>query len=187
MVALGRLLLLFQISLQILLGGERGAVDPLQHLVLLVAAEVAARDRQQLHRADLAGVRDVRPAAEVDEITGFVKGDLRILRDVGQTFEFVGLSGFGKHLLRIGPVHLRAFKRQLAADQLLHRLFDRLQVLGDQPVLHIEVVIKTVLGGGPDIELRIGVKLLHRRRHHVRGTVADRFQRIVAHDSLAIM
>ena len=56
--------------------GERGlalpcrAVDALQHRALLVAAPVRAGDLHQLEVAELARRRDVRPAAQVDELGG---------------------------------------------------------------------------------------------------------------------
>ena len=67
-VALLGLFDLLEVLFQVLLGEERGAVDALELLVLLVALPVGAGDREQLERLDLRGVRDVRPAAEIDEL-----------------------------------------------------------------------------------------------------------------------
>ena len=67
-VALLRLLELVQVGVEVLLGEEGGAVEPLELLAGGVVLPVGAGDAQQLERADLAGVRDVRPAAQVDEL-----------------------------------------------------------------------------------------------------------------------
>src|SRR5581483_12424753 len=69
MVALLRLLELRQVRLQRLLVGPRGAVDALELLVVAVAAPIGARHLHQLEGvAELAGRRQVRPGAEIDEL-----------------------------------------------------------------------------------------------------------------------
>ncbi len=67
MIARLRLLDPLQVLLQIRLGEERSAVDTREHRPGRVTAPVGARDRLQLERADAAGARRVRPAAEVGE------------------------------------------------------------------------------------------------------------------------
>ena len=180
-VALGRFLLHADVLFELLLACEGGAVDALQHFVLLVAAEVASGDRQQLHGADVAAVRDVRAAAEVDKVAGLVKTDLLAFRNIGEPLELVGLSGLLQHLFGFGARELEVLERQFAADQLLHLLLDLLQVLIDQAMLHVEVVVEAVFGRGADVELRIRIKFLDRRGHHMGRAVADRIQRVVAH------
>ena len=128
----------------------------------------------------------MRSAAEIDKVAGAVEGDLRPFRNVGETLQFVGLPGLGEHLLGLGARKLETLEGEFPPDQLLHRLLDRLQVLRQQPVLHVEVVVEAVLGRRTDVEFRVRIELLHRRRHHVRGTVPDRFQWIVVHDSTCI-
>ena len=67
-IALLRFFELVQVLVEFLLCEPRGAVDALQLLVLLVAFPVGAGDGQQLERFDLRSVRDVRTAAEIDEM-----------------------------------------------------------------------------------------------------------------------
>ena len=67
MVALAGLFQLFEVLVQLLLRGPGRAIDALEHRALLVAAPVGAGDAQQLDRADLARVVNVRPAAEIEE------------------------------------------------------------------------------------------------------------------------
>src|SRR5438552_951957 len=67
-VALLRLLQAPDVTLELLLREPRGAVDPLEHRVPLVAAPVGARGREELEVLHLARRADVRAAAEVDEL-----------------------------------------------------------------------------------------------------------------------
>ena len=64
-----------EVRIQRLLGRERDAVDPLEHLVLLAAAPVGARDGEELEGLDLRRRRHMRPAAEVREIPLLVDRD----------------------------------------------------------------------------------------------------------------
>src|SRR5207245_9024501 len=57
MIAALRLFEESQVVLELLLRRERGAVDPLQLLVLLRALPVRPRQRQELERADRSGGR----------------------------------------------------------------------------------------------------------------------------------
>src|SRR2546430_2520475 len=67
MVALLGLLQALQILIQLLFRKERGTVDALQALALLVSLPVGAGDREQLESFDLRSGRHVRAAAEIDE------------------------------------------------------------------------------------------------------------------------
>jgi len=68
MVALFGLLHLLEIGVKFLGGKEGRAVNALELLVVLVAFPVGASDGEQLEGLDLGRVRDVRAAAEVDEM-----------------------------------------------------------------------------------------------------------------------
>jgi hypothetical protein len=63
---------------------ERDAVDALQHLVVLVAAPIRARQLGELPRADLPGALHVRAAAQVDEVAVAEDGDVLARGDVGE-------------------------------------------------------------------------------------------------------
>ena len=66
-VALARLLEPLEVRVEVRLRVERGAVDPRQLRVVLVAAPVGAREAGQLERLDRLRVLQVRAAAEVGE------------------------------------------------------------------------------------------------------------------------
>ena len=82
MVAFLRLFQLVQIGVEVLLAEERGGVEPLQLLAAGVVLPVGAGDAEQLEGADLAGVRNVRPAAQVDELALAIEAQGRILLQV---------------------------------------------------------------------------------------------------------
>src|SRR3954454_10343060 len=77
-VACASLLEPLEVRVQILLRVERGAVDPGQLGVLLVAAPVRAGEAGQLERLDRLRVLQVRPAAEVGELALGVQRDVAL-------------------------------------------------------------------------------------------------------------
>jgi len=90
------LLDLFQprkVLVQLVLRREGDAVDALEHLVLLAAAPVRARDREELERLELRRRRNVRPAAEVRELPLLVDRHLAVC-DLADQFNFVGSPFF---------------------------------------------------------------------------------------------
>src|SRR2546427_29692 len=60
---------------EVLAAEPGGAVDALEHGVLLVAAPVGAGGREELERPDLSCRPDMRPPAEVHEVALAVQGD----------------------------------------------------------------------------------------------------------------
>ena len=78
MVARTRLLEALEVGVEIRLRVERGAVDPCQLRVLLVAAPVGAREPGQLERLDRVRVLQMRAAAEVGEVALRIQGDVAL-------------------------------------------------------------------------------------------------------------
>ncbi len=178
-VALLRLLDLLQVLVEVFLAEERGAVDALELRVLLVAQPVGAGDAGQLERLDLAGGRNVRPAAEVHELAGLVERDFFVglgelldevtLHEVTLALELLQPFRAGDELARVGLVALR---------DLLHLFFDSCQVLGGERLLAMEVVEETALGRRTVSELGLWEKFEHRGRHQVRRRVPVHLQRL---------
>ena len=92
MVALFGFLDAVQVGVEIFLLGPGRAVDPLQHLVLGVAAPVRAGELGQLEHAQLAGRRHVRAAAEVGELAFRVERNVLVRRDRGDDLRLVVLA-----------------------------------------------------------------------------------------------
>ena len=93
-------------GVEVLLVEERGAVEALQHLAVGLALPVGAGDGEQLERADLAGVGNVRAAAQVDELALAIEAqDAELLQLVVDVLDLVA-SGPGRR--RTGGPRRRA-------------------------------------------------------------------------------
>ncbi len=197
-ITLGRLLQPGQVRLQGVPARPGRAVQPLQGLVGLIAPPVRGRGAHQRDGRDVAGVRDVRPAAEVlpghrvvaaqvvidrqlalaDLDTGTVVGGRRAL--VGDQFQLVRLVG------QLGPglvVADRPAAEPLPLlDDLDHLLVDRLQIVRGERIGDVEVVVETVGDRRADAELGVGVQRLHGLGGDVGGRVPQDRQALVGID-----
>src|SRR5690606_2594364 len=90
-VALLRLLPLEQVGAPGLRGGDRRAVDALEHRVALVAAPIGARAVRELEGLEEARARHVRAFAEIDPLPVLVEADLLVLEPL-EVLELVGLA-----------------------------------------------------------------------------------------------
>src|SRR5262249_43973098 len=84
-----RFLDLLEMFLELILVGPPGAVDALQPRVLHIAAPVGAGDGGQLERAEAAGRRDVRSAAEIEPFALPIHGKRFIAGDPFDDFDLV--------------------------------------------------------------------------------------------------
>ena len=176
-VTLGRFGQPVLVVLQVVAGGPRGAVDALQLRVALVAPPVGGRRLGQGDRIDVAGVRHVRPAAQVGpgNLTGasdiVVHGqlsptDLDRAAVVGRRPALVADQFELERLIRLFVDGLLV--ADLTADETLAFLDDRLHLLLDTGEfvgadrVHLEVVVEAIHDGRADAQLGVGVDLLHR-------------------------
>src|SRR5262249_35522618 len=81
-VAFLGLLDLVQVGVELLLVEEGSTVEALELFAAAVVLPVGTGDAEQLERADLARVRNVRTAAEVDELALTVEAERRVLLQV---------------------------------------------------------------------------------------------------------
>ena len=147
------------------------AVDPGQHLVLLAAPPISARERGELETLHLARGHEVRTRAKVGEIALGVEGDGLAFGDVGEQFELVRLLDLADELLRVRPRELLALNGEIRLDDALHLGFYLLEIrLGDGGA-EIKVVIKPVLDRGTYAQLDGGIDVLDRLREDVRAGV----------------
>ena len=181
-VALLGLLAPPQVAVELLLGRPGRAVDALEHRPLLVAAPVRPGGAEQLERPDLAGARDVRAAAQVDERTLPVERGRRHRRAValrrGQQvvddLDLERLVVLDLERARLGRRQLAQLERVVGGDALAHPRLDRGQVVGRQRAGQLEVVVEAVIDDRPDPELRAGEQVEHRLGQDVRGGMAHR-------------
>ena len=144
------------------------AVDALEHLVLLVAAIIAAGDLHELHRADLRAVLHVGADAHLEVVANRVGADrLAGGLDVRQTLQLVFLAReLRGHLVRRhGLLHERLVQRDEARDLLL----DGREVLGREAVFKVEIIVEAVVRRGPDVRLGSRIEIAHGPRHEVGG------------------
>ena len=78
-----------EMLLQIFFAGPGRTVNPLQHLVAVVAAPVRTCQLHQLEVLELAGAGHVRAAAEVFKRTLTVQADVLARRNAGNDFGLV--------------------------------------------------------------------------------------------------
>ena len=153
----------------------RGAVDALQHRVVLVAAPVGPGDAHQLERRDEPCVLDVRaeaqvlPAVVAEDADGFAAAfgcfdafdDLDLERLIRESFQpFVARQRLVLELLLLG-------------DDLPHLRVDRVEIFGRERAADVEVVIEAVLDRRPDRVLRAGEQRAHGLGHDVRGRMSQ--------------
>jgi len=170
MVALLRLLLAGDDRVQLRLVFRDDAVDALEHLVLLVAAVVAAGDAGELDDADLAGTLDVRPAAHLDVVADRVGRDRAAGGDdVGEALELVMLAG--EEPLRLVGGDLLLHERLVEGDEARDLGLDLREVLRRDAVGEVEVVVEAVVRRRADVHLHVVEDVHDRARHKVRRGV----------------
>jgi len=136
-----------QIVVEVLPGGPGRAVDPLEHLLAGVAVPVRARHGQDLERADPTGTGHVGATAQVLEPDAVrVEAD-RAALGPADIVRLVGVAGQLGHGLLAG--HLRADERPVGLGDLVHFLFDPLEVRGTDRFIQVDVVVEAVFHGRP--------------------------------------
>ena len=128
----------------------------------------------------------MRAAAEVGPLALAVELELLVGGDGVDQLDLERLALLLEIALGLLAAHRRLDERPVARDDLAHALFDRGKILGRERRRAEEVVIEAVLDHRPDGDLRLRPQRLHRLGEHVRGVVADQFERarIVAADEL---
>ena len=163
------------VLVELFLGGKGDAVDAGEHLVVLVALPVGARDAGELKGLQRLGVADVGTDAHVDVVALLVEGDAGVVVQVADVLDLVLLAallhkgdGLGAGLLVHGEL-------EVLLDDLLHLGLDRGEVvLADLDALgQVDVVVKTVVGRGAVGKVGLGIETLDGLRHDVRSGVAD--------------
>ncbi len=175
MVAFGRLFEEHEVRVEFLLRGKRGAVDALQHRVVLVAAPIGTGDRHQFEGADLARRMGVTSAAEIGEIADRVKGNRLAFGDLARDFDFVRVTFEVRD--RFFARGLPPGHRIVGGDDLFHATLEPTEVFGRERFGAIEVVVEAGFDRRADRRLRFRKEILNRIRQHVRGGVAQCVER----------
>ena len=162
-VALQRVLTLLEIRLQLVLIGERHAVDTLELLAAGIAAPVGGVAGGELDAVALDAARGVhvRAGAQVHELALLVEGDMGILRQVVDKLHLVGLFLLLHILDGLGAGQLEALQLQLLLADLPHLRLDLRQVLRREGEGRVQVVIEAVVDGRADGQLHLRPQALH--------------------------
>src|SRR5687767_7372362 len=80
-----------QVSVQLGLGGKRGAVNSLEHWVALIASPIGASRRQKLKGAHMTGRRHMWATAKVYELTLRINGNRLSIRKAFDQFHLIML------------------------------------------------------------------------------------------------
>ena len=185
-IALGSFFQAGLVGLEVFLGGPCGAVDALHGRVLLGTTPVGGGGTLDLEGLDVAGVRQVRTAAQVlpnhIAITVYVVVEAELLfGDLGgggrvevcflvfDQFDLKGLVGLFLQSLFLS--HGTAAEGLGGLDDALHALLDVLEVVRGEGLVDLEVVVEAVLDDGADAELGVRVDFLHGLGHDVGGRV----------------
>ena len=119
----------------------------------------------------------MRAAAQIEPVALLVNIELLIFGNRVDQFDLEVLAFVAKHLLRLVARPHFLGERFVARDDFAHFLFYGVEVFRRERLIAEEVVIEAVLDHRADGDLCAGPKRLHRFSQHVRGIVADQFER----------
>ena len=150
------------------LGGERGAVHTLEHLVLGFALPIRAGAGGQFQRLDSAGGEQVRAGTQIHEIAHLIEGNFLALGDAVDEEHLVGLALFFHQLLCLVAGQGEALQLLIFLDDLLHLRLNLSENLGGEGHLGIEIVVESVINSGSDGQFCLGIQAFYRLRQNVR-------------------
>ena len=128
----------------------------------------------------------MRAAAEIEPVALLVDLDLLVFRNGVDQLDLEALALVAEDALGLLARPHFLGERFVARDDLAHLLLDRGEILRRERLVAEEVVIEAVLDHRADGDLRAGPQRLHGFGQHVRGVVADQFERarVVAGEEL---
>ena len=145
-----------QVLLQLILAGPGRAINALQHLILVIAAPVSAREFHQLEEFKFAGARHVRAPAQVFKIAFAVERNIFVGRNAGNDLGLVVLAQALEIGHRLISWQYAACHRLIFGSQLYHFLFDGGQVFRGEGALVGKIVEKPMFNYRANRDLRLG-------------------------------
>src|SRR5262249_1909648 len=172
MIALLGFLYLMDVSVQLLLGEKGSAIQALQLLAASIVLPVSAGNAQQLERPDFAGMRDVRPAAEIDEFALAIETQGWILfQVVVNVLDLVSLAQVRYQLSGLRSWPLEALKWRRLVHDAAHFCFNAREILLADGRGHNNIVVETGFKRGAECQLNAGVEPHDRAGHDVGATM----------------
>ena len=173
MVALLGLFEHAQMFVELFFGGKGDAVDAGEHLVVLVALPIGARNGRK--REGLQGLRvaNMGTDAHVDVVALLVEGNASVVGQVADVLDLVLLVALFHELDSLFARKLERRELQVLFHDLLHFGFNRGKVfLADFLVAQIDIVVEAVVGRGAIGEVGLGIEAFDGLRHDVRRGMA---------------
>ena len=168
------LLLLLDVLLQLLVGGEGNAVDPGEHLVVGVVLPVGAGLLGDLKGLQALGVGHVGADTHINIVALLVEADDGILGQVADVLLLILGVTLLHQLDGLVSGQDEGLDGQVCLDDLLHFLLDFQKVLvGELSVAEVHIVVEALFGSGAVGKVRIGIQMLDGLGHDVGGGVAQ--------------
>ena len=162
-IALLRLFKTIQIGFKFLLFEKTCTVNSLEHFAVGIPAPIGAGAAHELYRValDTAGAVQVRAGAEVRELALLIEADGRVLGQVLDELDLVGLVLLAHEGEGLLAGQLKALYGQLFLAYLAHLGLDLLEELRSKHGLGVKVVVKSVVYRRADGQLGIREQALH--------------------------
>ncbi len=135
-------------------------IDTLQHFVVAIATPVSAGDFHQLKVMTEAHIRHVRSTAHVDVFFMMVQARLVIMSDVlVKNRDFIALATLHEGFTRFVPAHFLLDDIVVGFSELVHTLFERVDIFLGQGVVKINVIIEAVVDNRANRHFGVGPQL----------------------------
>ena len=173
-IPLLRLLQHMEIGIEFLFRAPCRAIDALQHRTVRIPAPVGTGNTHQLEGMPHAtGRGQMRPAAQIDEITLLVEGDRLTSRNCLDKLylkRLIVLLVEGDRLVTAPDI---ADDRLVAINDLMHARLDGGKIFVAERRLAMKIVIESVFDRRTNSDLCLGIQLENRLSHHMRGIMPD--------------
>ena len=160
-----------QVVVQLALLGISHAVDPGEHLVLLIPSPVGACKAGKLKCLHRLRGHKMRACAQICEFSLAVETDLSSFRKIFHQLYLIRFLFLLKICHRFVSGSGKALQLQILFDDLLHLRLDLLQILCGKWSLPIQVIVESIGNGRTDGKLGLRIEPLYRLGHDVGGGV----------------
>ncbi len=162
-----------QMRVQLFLREESHRVNSLELGIAFLALPVGAGDVHQLERLNALGGRNVRAAAEVDELSSGVERDHRLGGFFLHKLALENLVALFVEVQRFGLGNKLALVRQVLGSEFVHLFFDLCEVFLSERLIAQEFVEKAGVDRRTDAELHTRIQLHHRGGEQMRGRMPE--------------
>src|SRR5229473_3274674 len=167
-----------EVFVQLFFGEEASGVNALELRVAFLAFPVGAGDIHELEGLDALGGRNVRAAAEVDELAGGVERDDGLYGFFLDELALEDLVGFSVELESFGLGDELSLVGEILSGELVHFGFDFGEVVGSKRLVAEEFVEEAGVDGRTDAQLDVWIQGHDRGGEQMRGGMAEDEKRV---------